>query len=77
VGSSGVVVYYYAQANTTHTTYTDGLEVYEFPNNQVSMLTLASRNSVIVFGKRPKYASIICLFFNFSVSCYQIIFSTD
>jgi hypothetical protein len=38
VGSSGVVVYYYAQANTTHTTYTDGLEVYEFPNNQVSML---------------------------------------
>lgn len=63
VGSSGVVVYYYAQANTTHTTYTDGLEVYEFPNNQVSMLTLAYRNSVIVFGKRPQYASTIFLFF--------------
>ena len=34
-GSSGVVVYYYAQADTTHTTYKDGLEVYEFPNKQV------------------------------------------
>lgn len=34
-GNSGVVVYYYAQANTTHTTYKDGLEVYEFPNRQV------------------------------------------
>lgn len=34
-GNSGVVVYYYAQADTTHTTYKDGLEVYEFPNHQV------------------------------------------
>lgn len=32
---SGVVVYYYAQADTTHTTFKDGLEVYEFPNKQV------------------------------------------
>ena len=32
---SGVVVYYYAQADTTHTTYADGLEVYQFPNKQV------------------------------------------
>lgn len=31
-----IVVYYYAQANTTHTTYADGLQVYEFPNGQVS-----------------------------------------
>lgn len=31
----GVVVYFYAQAQTTHTTYTDGLEVYEFPNRQI------------------------------------------
>jgi hypothetical protein len=33
--TDGVVVYYYAQARTTHTTYKDGLQVYEFPNNQV------------------------------------------
>ena len=39
-GSSGVVVYYYAQADTTHTTYKDGLEVYEFPNNQVDLSDL-------------------------------------
>ena len=35
-GNSGVVVYYYAQADTTHTTYKDGVEVYEFPNKQVT-----------------------------------------
>lgn len=33
---SGTTVYYYAQADTTHTTFKDGLEVYEFPNKQVS-----------------------------------------
>lgn len=35
---SGVVVYYYAQADTTHTTFKDGLEVYEFPNKQVCVI---------------------------------------
>lgn len=35
--TSGVVIYYYAQAETTHTTFKDGLEVYEFPNKQVEM----------------------------------------
>ena len=38
-GNSGVVVYYYAQADTTHTTYKDGVEVYEFPNKQVTAQT--------------------------------------
>lgn len=33
---SGVIVYYYALADTTHTTHPDGLEVYEFPNKQAS-----------------------------------------
>jgi hypothetical protein len=33
--STGTVVYYYSNAQTTHTTYADGSEVYEFPNNQV------------------------------------------
>ena len=33
--TSGSVVYYYALADTTHTTFNDGLEIYEFPNKQV------------------------------------------
>lgn len=32
---TGLVVYYYADARTTHTTYKDGTEVFEFPNGQV------------------------------------------
>jgi hypothetical protein len=35
--TSGAVVYYYAEAKTTHTTYSDGVEVYEFPNGQVRL----------------------------------------
>eukprot|EP00948_MAST-09A_sp_MAST-9A-sp1_P004128 g4128.t1 len=30
-----LVVYYYALADTTHSTYSDGLEVFEFPNKQI------------------------------------------
>ena len=37
--SSGTVVYFYANAQTTHTTHADGSEVYEFPNNQVQMIS--------------------------------------
>ena len=33
--STGIVVYYYSQADTTHTTHKDGTNVYEFPNKQV------------------------------------------
>uniref|UniRef100_A0A8B9R694 Centrosomal P4.1-associated protein n=1 Tax=Astyanax mexicanus TaxID=7994 RepID=A0A8B9R694_ASTMX len=29
------VIYYYAGAQTTHTTYPDGIEVLQFPNNQI------------------------------------------
>lgn len=32
---NGLIVYYYSQADTTHTTFPDGTEVYEFPNGQV------------------------------------------
>lgn len=35
--NSGIVVYLYAEAKTTHTTYGDGSERYEFPNGQVEM----------------------------------------
>lgn len=37
---TGVVVYYYAQAETTHTSYKDGTEIYQFPNGQVSRIIL-------------------------------------
>ena len=30
----GKVVYYYCTAKTTHTTFADGLELFEFPNKQ-------------------------------------------
>ena len=33
--SNGTVVYFYAQAGTTHTTLPDGTNVYEFPNKQI------------------------------------------
>ena len=33
---NGTVVYYYAERHTTQTTYKSGLEVFEFPNGQVS-----------------------------------------
>ena len=34
-GGTGVVVYTYAAARTTHTMHPSGLEVFEFPNGQV------------------------------------------
>ena len=32
--TDGTVIYHYCEANTTHTSYTTGVEVYEFPNGQ-------------------------------------------
>lgn len=32
---TGTVVYYYSDAETTHTSFADGLELYQFPNGQV------------------------------------------
>uniref|UniRef100_W8BI41 Centromere protein J n=1 Tax=Ceratitis capitata TaxID=7213 RepID=W8BI41_CERCA len=32
--NEGTVKYYYAETNTWHTTYLDGLEIFEFPNGQ-------------------------------------------
>ena len=36
-GRTGVVVYTYAAARTTHTMHPSGLEVFEFPNGQVCL----------------------------------------
>jgi len=35
ISPDGRVVYYYADAQTTHTTYSDGLQVFQFTNGQV------------------------------------------
>jgi len=35
---SSVVIYYYKLADTTHTTFQDGTELYEFPNKQVMLV---------------------------------------
>ena len=35
--ATGKVVYYYAEARTTHTTAADGTETFEFPSGQVSI----------------------------------------
>ena len=31
----GSVIYYYSEADTTHTTCKDGCEIYKFPNGQI------------------------------------------
>ena len=33
--NTGLIVYFYAEAQTKHTTFPDGTEVYEFPNKQI------------------------------------------
>ena len=52
---SGVVVYYYALADTTHTTHPDGLEIYEFPNKQASCAS-----AVVLNSKSNCHLSIDC-----------------
>lgn len=42
-GGTGVVVYTYAAARTTHTMHPSGLEVFEFPNGQVWCHFFAAR----------------------------------
>ena len=34
-GKTKKIVYFYSKANTTHTTFPDGIEIFEFPNKQV------------------------------------------
>ncbi|XP_060785293.1 centromere protein J isoform X2 [Neoarius graeffei] len=41
------VIYYYAQAQTTHTTYPDGLEVLQFPNNQIEKHFIDGHKEII------------------------------
>jgi hypothetical protein len=52
--STGLVIYYYAQAHTTHTTYPDGLQVYEFPNGQMEKHFPSGRKEITFPDKTKK-----------------------
>ncbi|KAF5892749.1 centromere protein J isoform X1, partial [Clarias magur] len=41
------VIYYYAEAQTTHTTYPDGMEVLQFPNNQMEKHFIDGHKEII------------------------------
>lgn len=45
-------IYYYADAQTTHTTYPDGIEVLQFPNNQTgeTWLHLFDSNVILLLN---------------------------
>ena len=45
---TGEVVYYYKEADTIHTTYSDGRQVYAFPNKQVSIIFFELRDCIII-----------------------------
>jgi hypothetical protein len=45
----GKVVYFYQEANTTHTTYNNGMELYEFPNGQVSEILFSAFYLLFIF----------------------------
>ncbi|XP_048582461.1 centromere protein J isoform X2 [Nematostella vectensis] len=49
------VVYYYSEAQTTHTTYPDGLEVLQFPNNQIEKHYTDGTKEIIFPDQTVKY----------------------
>ncbi|XP_067842206.1 centromere protein J isoform X2 [Heptranchias perlo] len=53
--SDQTVIYYYAGAQTTHTTYPDGLEVLQFPNNQMEKHYPDGRKEIIFPDQTIKY----------------------
>lgn len=55
-----LVVYYYASAQTTHTTFDDGKEIFEFPNQQVIFIYCSILKSIIR-ARHSCYPSIHCL----------------
>ncbi len=52
-GRTRKVKYFYSKANTTHTTFPDGIEVFEFPNGQVEK-HFADGSKEITFGDGTK-----------------------
>ncbi|XP_038674627.1 centromere protein J isoform X2 [Scyliorhinus canicula] len=53
--SDQTVVYYYADAQTTHTTYTDGLEILQFPSNQIEKHYPDGRKEITFPDQTIKY----------------------
>ncbi|XP_051882499.1 centromere protein J-like [Pristis pectinata] len=53
--SDQTVIYYYADAQTTHTTYPDGLEVLQFPNNQLEKHYPDGRKEITFPDQTIKY----------------------
>ncbi|XP_007903788.2 centromere protein J isoform X2 [Callorhinchus milii] len=53
--SDQTVIYYYADAKTTHTTYPDGLEVLQFPNNQTEKHYPDGRKEITFPDQTIKY----------------------
>ncbi|XP_078078204.1 centrosomal P4.1-associated protein isoform X2 [Mustelus asterias] len=49
------VIYYYADAQTTHTTYPDGLEVLQFPSNQMEKHYPDGRKEITFADQTIKY----------------------
>lgn len=47
-GGTGVVVYTYAAARTTHTMHPSGLEVFEFPSGQVGGVGISRKPCHVV-----------------------------
>ena len=52
-GRTRKVKYFYSKANTTHTTFPDGIEVFEFPNGQVEK-HFVDGSKEITFGDGTK-----------------------
>ncbi|KAF7662093.1 hypothetical protein LDENG_00246550 [Lucifuga dentata] len=53
--SDGKAVYYYAGAQTTHTTYPSGLEVLHFPNKQIEKRHPGGRREILFPDQTIKY----------------------
>lgn len=53
--SDQTIIYYYADAQTTHTTYPDGLEVLQFPNNQMEKHYPDGRKEITFPDQTIKY----------------------
>ncbi|KAL0967412.1 hypothetical protein UPYG_G00251920 [Umbra pygmaea] len=53
--ADGKVVYYYASAQTTHTTYPTGLEVLKFPNKQIEKLHPDGKREIVFPDQTIKY----------------------
>lgn len=71
-GGTGVVVYTYAAARTTHTMHPSGLEVFEFPNGQVRVVRVRMCVCLCVYLTAVSYGPTrtVALLFHHSILPY-------